>query len=86
MDFDQTKKIEVEVSENVIAENEVGMAPARPRRRRFKPDADRLLDIALIPVIVGVFVSLGFLFAGLFGATNAATTAAGTLGGIFAAL
>lgn len=68
MEFDQTKKIEVEVSENVIAENERDI-----RRERRKAKEHRKvdpLDIALLPVILGVFISLGFLFAGLLGGTS----------------
>ena len=55
MDFDQTKKIEVEVSAGLLR----GVDP---------------LDVALLPVVLGVFVSLGFLFAGLFGGTAAVST------------
>ena len=66
MDFDQTKKIEVEVSENVIAENEVRLRPEKKKRFAALKGVDPL-DIVLLPVILGVFVSLGFLFAGLFG-------------------
>lgn len=76
MDFDQTKKIEVEVTENNLVENNVGRPKAR--RKRSLPDAVRgwdLLDAALVPVIIGIFVSLGFLFAGLFKATAAAEAA-----------
>ena len=40
---------------------------------------------ALVPVIVGVFVSLGFLFAGLFRATSAADAVA-EIGNIVAAV
>lgn len=85
MDFDQTKRIEVEVSENVIAENEVG---ARPERRRNRFAALRRvdpLDVALLPVIVGVFISLGFLFAGLFGQSSAAAVV-GEIGNTVAAV
>lgn len=76
MDFDQTKKIEVEVTENNLVENNVGKTGKR--RKRSLPDAVKgwdALDIALVPVIVGIFVSLGFLFAGLFKATAAAEAA-----------
>lgn len=75
MDFDQTKKIEVEVSENVIAER-AEEEPRRPERRRrtgLLRGVDPL-DVALLPVVLGVFVSLGFLFAGLFGGTAAVST------------
>lgn len=63
MDFDQTKKIEVEVSENVIAENEVHARPVHGVRKKRNFAALKnvdILDVALVPVIVGVFVSLGF--------------------------
>lgn len=79
MDFDQTKRIEVEVSENVIAENEIEAPRKERRRHRFAigklPAGLDILDVALVPVILGVFVSLGFLFAGLFRATSAAEAA-----------
>lgn len=68
MDFDQTKKIQVEVSENVIAEKRTEERPVPRRRGNFLKGIDPL-DIALLPVVIGVFVSLGFLFAGLFGGT-----------------
>ncbi len=79
MDFDQTKRIEVEVSENVIAENEIEAPRKERRRHRFAigkfPAGLDILDVALVPVILGVFVSLGFLFAGLFKAASAAEAA-----------
>lgn len=80
MDFDQTKRIDVEVSENQIAENEVGV-PTRRKRRRLFAEWD-ILDVALVPVVLGIFVSLGFLFAGLFrsaAAAEAANEVAGTI-------
>ena len=70
MEFDQTKKIEVEVSENVIAENEVGVRREKKSGvRSFLKKADPL-DLALVPVVLGVFISLGFLFAGLLGQSS----------------
>ena len=88
MDFDQTKKIEVEVSENVSAENEVHARPVHGVRKKRNFAALKkvdILDVALVPVIVGVFVSLGFLFAGLFRATSAADAVA-EIGNIVAAV
>lgn len=63
MDFDETKRLEVEVSQNDFVENR-----SRKKRPLLKGALDAL-DIAIIPVAIGVFVSLGFLFAGIFKAT-----------------
>ncbi len=68
MDFDETKRLEVEVSQNDFVENR-----ARKKRPRLKGALDAL-DIAIIPVAIGVFVSLGFLFAGIFRATTIVQT------------
>ncbi len=65
MEYDDSKKLEVLVSENDFVENRV-----EKKRERKKSGLDAL-DIAIIPVIIGVFVSLGFLFANLFKATAA---------------
>ena len=81
MELDRTKKIQVEVTENNIVESEVGV---RSKRRKALPRALDALDIAIIPVTIGVFVSLGFLFAGLFRA--AAPLAATTVGSVLAAV
>ena len=67
MEYDETKKLEVEVSENEFVENRV----EQKKRRKGKYD---ILDVAMIPVAIGVFVSLGFLFANLFKATNVVET------------
>ena len=86
MDFDQTKRIEVEVSENVIAEKAEDVRPARKRRRTELFKGIDPLDVALLPVVLGVFVSLGFLFAGLFGGTAAVSTVSeigGTIASVF---
>ena len=65
MEFDETKKLDVTVSENEFVESKVS---AKKQRRSFGLDA---LDLAIIPVAIGVFVSLGFLFANLFRMTDA---------------
>lgn len=78
MEFDETKKLDVEVSENVYVENQV----SKKRARRRVVD---LLDLAIIPVVIGVFVSLGFLFANLFKAT-AAVDALRSVATVFAAV
>lgn len=62
MDYDETKKLDVEVFENEFVENRV-------KKQSGKKRALDILDIAIIPVAIGVFVSLGFLFANLFRAT-----------------
>ena len=65
MEFDENKKLDVEVSENEFVENRVS-----EKRRRTKRTFDAL-DVAIVPVVIGVFVSLGFLFANIFKATSA---------------
>ena len=67
MDFDENKKLDVTVSENEFVESKV----EKKKRRAIGLDA---LDFAIIPVAVGVFVSLGFLFANLFRATSVVET------------
>ena len=68
MEFDETKKLEVTVTENEFVENKL---ETKKKKRKFEFDA---LDVAIIPVAVGVFVSLGFLFANLFRATSVVDT------------
>ena len=65
MEYDESKKLDVKVSENDFVENRV----SRPREK--KKHGFDIIDITMIPVIIGVFVSLGFLFANLFKATAA---------------
>lgn len=65
MEFDENKKLEVEISTNDFVENRV-----TEKRRRGKRNFD-LLDLAIVPAVIGVFVSLGFLFANIFRATAA---------------
>lgn len=68
MEFDETKKLEVEVSQNDFVER-------RTRKKRFiGKGALDALDVAIIPVAIGVFVSLGFLFAGIFKAVSIVQT------------
>ena len=86
MDFDQTKKIEVEVSENVIAENEVGVRSERKKSRFASFRKVDPLDVALLPVIVGVFISLGFLFPGLFGQSSTAAEVVSGIGSTVASV
>ncbi len=62
MEFDENKKLEVEVSTNEFVENRV----VAKRRRKHSID---FLDVAIVPVVIGVFVSLGFLFANIFKAS-----------------
>ena len=68
MDFDENKKLEVTVTENEFVESKVD---GKKKRKGLGLDA---LDFAIIPVAVGVFVSLGFLFANLFRATSVVET------------
>lgn len=65
MEFDENKKLEVEISETDFVENRVN-----EKRSRKKRSFD-FLDVAIVPVVIGVFVSLGFLFANIFKATSA---------------
>lgn len=65
MEFDENKKLEVEISTNEFVENRV-----TEKRRRKSHNFD-WLDAAIVPVVIGVFVSLGFLFANIFKATAA---------------
>ena len=65
MEFDQNKMLDVEVSQNEFVENRVST-----KRKRGRTGLD-VLDYVMIPVTIGVFVSLGFLFANLFKATAA---------------
>ena len=64
--MEQTEKIEAIVTENQFVENRVEEIPEK-KRRSLKDHGIDPLDLALVPVTMGVFVSLGFMFAGLFG-------------------
>ena len=68
MEFDENNKLEVTVSENEFVETKV------ENKKKRKPLGLDALDFAIIPVAVGVFVSLGFLFANLFRATTIVET------------
>ena len=65
MEFDENKKLDVEISETEFVENRVNEKRSRKKR------AFDFLDVAIVPVVIGVFVSLGFLFANIFKATSA---------------
>ena len=67
MEFDESKKLDVEISQNNFVENRVN----KKRKKKGVLDA---LDVAIIPVAIGVFVSLGFLFANIFRATSIVET------------
>lgn len=68
MEFDESKKLDVEISQNEFVENRVG------KKHRIKKGVLDALDVAIIPVAIGVFVSLGFLFANIFRATSIVET------------
>lgn len=70
MEYDESKKLEVEISQNDFVENRIG----KKRKKKGVLDA---LDVAIIPIAIGVFVSLGFLFANIFRATSIVETLAG---------
>lgn len=67
MEFDESKKLDVEISQNNFVENRVN----KKRKKKGVLDA---LDVAIIPVAIGVFVSLGFLFANIFRETSIVET------------
>ncbi len=84
MDFDENKKVEVEISENAFVENRVGAK--KKQKFSLKKWGLDAVDVAMIPVAIGVFLSLGFLFAGLFKATgisDVVTSAASLIDGLF---
>lgn len=68
MEFDESKRLEVEISQNEFVENRVD------KKRAKRKGALDALDVAIIPVAIGVFVSLGFLFANIFRATSIVET------------
>ena len=70
MEFDENKKLDVEISENEFVENRVNEKRGSAKGGRAKRAFD-ILDVAIVPVVIGVFVSLGFLFANIFKATSA---------------
>lgn len=70
--MEQTERIEAIVTENEFVENRV----QEKKKRSLKEKGIDLLDIAIVPIAVGVFVSLGFLFAGLFGAMGGSVVSA----------
>ena len=65
MEYDENNKLEVTVTENEFVESKVA------KKGKRKPLGLDAIDYAIIPVAIGVFVSLGFLFANIFRATNA---------------
>lgn len=69
MEFDETKKLEVEVTQNQFVETRT-----RSKKRNPFNGALDAFDVAIIPVAIGVFVSLGFLFANIFKATSIVDT------------
>lgn len=70
MDFDETKKMEVEISENNFVENRIGEKKPRLKRRLMSESGLDVLDLVIIPIAIGVFVSLGFLFSNLLKITE----------------
>lgn len=84
MDYDENKKIEVEITENLFVENQV--AERKTRKKNFRDMRKPLgksgmdiFDLAIIPISIGVFVSLGFLFANVFKAAASASAVAGAV-------
>lgn len=64
--MEQTEKLEAIVTENQFVENRVQEKKKRSLKSLKESGVD-FLDLAIVPVTLGVFISLGFLFAGLFG-------------------
>lgn len=64
--MEQTEKLEAVVTENQFVENRVQEKKKRSLKTLKNSGLD-ILDLAIVPVTLGVFISLGFLFAGLFG-------------------
>lgn len=81
MEFDESKKIEVDVTENQFVENRI---ESKPRRHIIGSSLDAI-DLAIIPVALGIFVSLGFLFATILKA-SAANDIATNIGNVIASI
>ena len=64
--MEQTEKLEAIVTENQFVENRVQEKKKSPLKS-LKAKGIDMFDVAMVPVTLGVFLSLGFLFAGLFG-------------------
>ena len=73
MEYDQNVIVEATITENEFVENRV------QAKKKFSLQGKKIdpLDVAIVPAIIGVFVSLGFLFAGLFGGIGAVASALG---------
>lgn len=69
MEYDESKILEVEISQNQFVEDRKTQKPRRMKRANID-----VLDIVIIPVVIGVFVSLGFLFANIFKAASIVET------------
>ena len=67
--MEQTEKLEAVVTENQFVENRVQEKKKRSLKSLKNSGLD-ILDLAIVPVTLGVFISLGFLFAGLFGGAS----------------
>ncbi len=64
--MEQTEKLEAIVTENQFVENRV-QEKKKSSLKSLKAKGIDMFDVAMVPVTLGVFLSLGFLFAGLFG-------------------
>ena len=64
--MEQTERIEAVVTESQFVENRV----QEKKKFSLKSRGIDLLDMAILPVTMGVFISLGFLFAGIFGSAG----------------
>ena len=64
--MEQTEKLEAIVTENQFVENRV-QEKKKSSLKSLKAKGIDMFDVSMVPVTLGVFLSLGFLFAGLFG-------------------
>ncbi len=79
MEFEENKKVDAIISENIISINNV--AEKKKKNSLKKPKLD-VLDMLIVPVIVAVFVSLGFLFATLLGTSTISEATGEIIGAI----
>jgi hypothetical protein len=73
MEYDQNVIVEATITENEFVENRV----QAKKKFSLRDKGIDPLDVAILPAIIGVFVSLGFLFAGLFGEIGSVASALG---------
>ena len=81
MEYDQNVIVEATITENEFVPEEIFSEKENrvQAKKKFSLRGKKIdpLDVAIVPAIIGVFVSLGFLFAGLFGGIGAVASALG---------